>query len=153
MIPSKNCFDKIKTFEGCVLHAYPDPASGGDPWTIGYGSTYYEDGTPVKKGDEISKERAEALLHRDGMRRAGTIGSLVHSSINQNQFDALVSFAYNVGLRNFKTSTLLKKVNANPNDPTIRNEFAKWILAAGHVLNNLIERREQEAHLYFTPVS
>ena len=66
------------------------------------------------------------------------------------QFDALVSFAYNVGVGNFAKSTLLKKVNANPNDPTIRSEFEKWNKANGRVLKGLVTRRKEEADLYFT---
>ncbi len=69
-----------------------------------------------------------------------------------NQFDALVSFCYNVGPANLKSSTLLKKVNINPNDPTIKNEFLKWTKAGGKVLKGLVTRRTAEAELYFTPV-
>ncbi len=78
------------------------------------------------------------------------VDSYCRDDINQNQFDALVSFAYNLGPANLKNSTLLKKVNANPNDPTIKDEFLKWNKAAGKPLKGLTKRRESEANLYFS---
>ena len=77
------------------------------------------------------------------------VDSYCRDDINQNQFDALVSFAYNLGPANLKSSTLLKKVNANPEDETIRAEFMKWTKAGGRVLRGLVRRREAEANLYF----
>jgi lysozyme len=71
-------------------------------------------------------------------------------TITQNQFNALVSFAYNLGAQSLKGSTLLKKVNANPNDPTIAVEFLKWVNAGGRKVAGLVRRREAEANLYFT---
>jgi lysozyme len=71
-------------------------------------------------------------------------------TINQNQFDALVSFAYNVGTNALKNSTLLKKLNVNANDPTIRDEFKKWVKAGGKTLKGLVTRRNEEADLYFS---
>ena len=73
------------------------------------------------------------------------------SAINENQLGALTSFAFNAGTGNLQKSTLLKKVNANPNDPTIRDEFMRWTKAGGKVLNGLVTRRKAEADLYFTP--
>jgi lysozyme len=78
------------------------------------------------------------------------VDSYCVDTINQNQFDALVSFCYNVGPGNLKSSTLLKKVNANPNDPTIRTEFLKWNKGGGKVLAGLTRRRTAEANLYFS---
>lgn len=159
MKPSENCFAKLKKFEGCVLHAYPDPATKddpikkGEPWTIGYGSTYYEDGTPVKKGDVITQARAEALLERDCQHRLNEMSKYIHSTLNQNQIDALISFCYNEGIGNFRTSTLLIRVNMNPSDPSIRKEFMKYIYANHKVLDNLQKRRAEEANLYFTPIN
>jgi len=75
---------------------------------------------------------------------------MVVSSINQNQFDALVSFCYNVGVTNFKKSTLLKIVNNNPNDPNVAIQFGRWIRANGRVLAGLVKRRKSEADLYFS---
>jgi lysozyme len=77
------------------------------------------------------------------------VDSYSRDDINQNQFDALVSFAYNLGPANLKASTLLKKVNANPNDPTIKDEFLKWTKAGGQTLPGLVRRRQAEAELYF----
>lgn len=138
----------IKTFEGCKLEAYNCSAG---VTTIGFGNTRYEDGTPVKMGDKITKERAESLFELIADSFASKVKPLVTANVNSNQFDALVSFAYNCGIANLKSSTLLRKVNANPNDPTIRAEFEKWNKAGGKVLAGLTRRRKAEADLYFKP--
>ena len=83
-------------------------------------------------------------------RFAKRVNTLVTSNLNQNQFNALVSFAYNVGTGNFSSSTLLKKVNRNPDDLTIKDEFLRWNKAGGKVLNGLTNRRNEEAILYFS---
>jgi lysozyme len=134
-------------FEGCRLEAYLCPASVP---TIGYGSTYYEDGRPVKLGDAITQERADQLFEAIAEDFAKRVRSLLKAGLNENQFSALVSFTYNVGVANLKKSTLLKKVNINPSDPTITDEFLKWNKAGGKVLAGLTRRREEEAKLYFT---
>lgn len=150
MMPSDNCFNLIKKEEGLRLKAYPDPATGGDPITIGYGSTRYEDGSKIKLGDVITEERATYLLRLDVARRCIVLASLVAPTrINQNQVDALLSFIYNVGIGAFEKSTLLKKVKTNPFDQSIRTEFMKWKRAGGKVLPGLEKRRIQEANLYF----
>lgn len=141
--------DLIKAFEGCKLDAYKCSANKE---TIGYGNTFYEDGTPVKMGDRITKERAESLFELIADSFASKVKPLVTANVNSNQFDALVSFAYNCGIANLKSSTLLRKVNANPNDPTIRAEFEKWNKAGGKVLAGLTRRRKAEADLYFKPI-
>jgi len=133
--------------EGLSLKAYKCPAG---VWTIGYGNTFYEDGTKVKEGDIITKQRAEELLKVIANDFATKVDALVKPKLTMQQFDALVSFAYNVGTANFAKSTLLKKVNANPLDPTIRAEFEKWNKANGKVLKGLVTRRKEEADLYFT---
>ena len=104
----------------------------GGIWTIGYGNTRYEDGSAVKSGDTITKARADSLFnYYVDQDFAPSVDELVGTpaigDINQVQFEALVSFTYNVGSANFASSTLLKKVKANPNDPTIRDEFMKWV--------------------------
>ena len=134
-------------FEGCRLEAYLCPASVP---TIGYGSTYYEDGRPVKLGDAITQERADQLFEAIAEDFAKRVRSFLTVGLNENQFSALVSFTYNVGVANLKKSTLLKKVNINPLDPTITDEFLKWNKAGGKVLAGLTRRREEEAKLYFT---
>lgn len=139
----------IKKYEGCELKAYPDPATHGIPYTIGYGNTYYEDGTKVKLGETITQERAEQLLDKLLEHYEKGVDSLTRDDITHNQFDALVSFAWNLGIASLKSSTLLKKVNKDPNDKTIRGEFEKWNRAAGKVMAGLTARRCAEADLYF----
>ena len=143
---NKEGLELIKHFEGCKLEAYLCPAS---IFTIGYGTTRYEDGSKVKQGDEIQLGYAELLLREDLRKFEGDIQKYVKSTLNENQFSALVSFVYNLGARNLSISTLLKKVNKNPNDETIRGEFMKWVKANGKTLNGLVKRREAEANLYF----
>lgn len=148
MILNKDSADLIKSFEGCKLKAYRCSANKE---TIGYGNTFYEDGTPVKMGDTITQERAESLFELIADSFANKVKPLVTANVSSNQFGALVSFAYNCGIANLSKSTLLKKVNANPNDPTIRTEFEKWNKAAGKVLAGLTRRRKAEADLYYKP--
>jgi len=137
----------IKKYEGFKAKAYLCPAN---VITIGYGSTYYEDGTKVKLTDPlITKERATELLEALLVSYERSVDSYCVDTINQNQFDALCSFAYNCGVGNLKSSTLLKKVNKNPNDPTIKDEFLKWNKGGGKVLTGLTKRRIEEAQLYF----
>jgi lysozyme len=119
-------------------------------WTVGYGSTFYENGSKVQQGDKITLDRADKLLLEMVKRFEISVKGLVKSSINDNQLGALTSFAFNVGVGALSKSTLLKKVNANPNDPTIRNEFMRWTKAGGKVLKGLVTRREAEANLYFS---
>lgn len=148
MTPSKGCFDIIKQQEGLRLKAYIDQT--GTP-TIGFGNTFYPDGAPVKMGEVISKETADRMLEYTVNLFSKGVVVYVKSHINQNQLDSLVCFAYNVGLGAFKSSTLLKKVNANPNDPAIRDEFNKWTKSKGVQLKALVNRRKAEADLYFKP--
>src|SRR5690606_27998023 len=111
---------------------------------------YYEDGTRVKKGDKITRERALSLFSAILPRYENDVLRFVKVPLNQNQFDALVSFTYNLGATNLSKSTLLKKINANPCDVSIRDEFAKWRLAGGKVFAGLVRRRGAEADLYFS---
>ena len=143
---NKEGADLIKSFEGCKLKAYQCSAM---KWTIGYGNTFFESGTPVKMGDAITQEKAEQLFELISADFSAKVAKLVPSHITLNQFGALTSFAYNCGVVNLQKSTLLKKVNANPNDPTIKDEFLKWNKAGGKVLAGLTRRREAEANLYF----
>lgn len=119
--------------------------------TIGYGNTYYPDGKRVTLLDkEITEQQGFEMFKEIADRFARKVSRLVTSPINQNQFNALVSFAYNVGMGNLMKSTLLKKVNANHNDFTIRNEFMKWNRANGKELRGLTLRRRDEANIYFS---
>jgi len=139
---SKNCIDLIKKFEGLSLKSYKCPAG---LWTCGYGNTQWEDGTKVKENQTITIENAEKLLTFWVSKYANNI----KVKCNQNQFDALVSFAYNTGIGNFNNSTLKKKVIANPDDSSIRDEFMKWVNSNGKQLAGLVKRRDAEANLYF----
>jgi lysozyme len=137
----------LHDFEGLRLTSYLCPAG---VWTIGYGNTFYEDGTPVQSGQTITKERAEHLFLFVVNRFASDVQNLLRRTLNENQFSAIVSFAYNVGIGNLRKSTLLRKVNANPRDTTIRTEFLKWNKAGGRELAGLTRRRQAEAVLYFS---
>ena len=139
--------EMIKTFEG--FRAAPYKCSAGVP-TIGYGATFYPGGKKVTMTDvAITEEQAVELLANMLVSFEKYVDSYCVDTITQNQFDALVSFAYNLGPANLKASTLLKKVNANPNDESIRLEFLKWVKAGGKTLKGLVRRREAEADLYF----
>jgi len=137
----------IKKHEGCKLTAYKCPAG---VWTIGFGNTKYADGKAVKEGERITIKQAEELFAKVVNEFSYSVYFLCGEYVNQNQFDALTSFAYNVGIGAFKKSTLLKLVRANANNPLIRNEFAKWNKAGGKVLKGLTNRRKEEADLYFS---
>lgn len=138
----------IKRFEGLRLEAYICPA--GVP-TIGYGTTMYPNGAKVKMGESISKSMAERLLDIDVTERLKAMKLPAH--LNDNQKSALVSFAYNVGTAAWLKSTLRKKVLLNSSDPSIRDEFMKWVIAKGRVFAGLKLRRQAEADLYFKPIS
>jgi lysozyme len=139
----------ITKHEGLILKPYLCPAKIP---TIGYGNTYYPNGKKVTLLDkDITKQEAFEMFKEIANRFAKRVDELVTSNINQNQFNALVSFAYNVGTGNFSSSTLLKKVNKNPNDLTIKAEFLRWNKANGKVINGLTNRRIEEADLYFLP--
>lgn len=139
--------DLIKKYEGCSLKPYRCPA--GIP-TIGFGSTYHIDGSKVRMTDKpISEKEAEELLKDTLVQFEEGVSKMVTSKITQNQFNALVSFAYNLGLGSLRGSTLLKKVNINQNDPTISDEFMKWIFAGKKQLKGLILRRTEESNIYY----
>jgi lysozyme len=146
----------IQRFEGCILHPYRCPA--GVP-TIGFGNTFYPNGKKVTMKDSpITLERANELFLFVLSFFEKDVNSLVKTVLKPFQFDSLVSFAYNVGSdidaddipEGLGDSTLLKKVNANPNDPAIVNEFLKWNKCNGKVNDALIKRRTTEAHYYMT---
>ena len=148
MKPSRNCYDLIKSMEGLSLESYLD---GGDVPTIGYGSTMYKTGKRVKLGEEITLQEATALLEWEIDNKATVINSLLLKVIvNQNQFDSLVSFAYNVGLGAFSNSTLLKKLIRNPNNKEIAFEFSRWNKDNGKTVQGLTNRRKKESDFYFS---
>jgi len=151
---NKKGIELLHHFEGCKLTAYLCPAALNLPkerqfWTIGWGNTFYEDGSPVKKGDVITQERADALFLNIVEDFAKGVRQAIQQPISSNKFSSLVSFAYNVGLEAFRRSTLLRMVNSNPTDPAIRDQFMRWNRAGGKVLAGLTRRRRAEADLYF----
>ena len=140
--------DLIKRFEGLKLKPYL--CSAKVP-TIGYGNTFYPNKTKVKMTDApITKEYAEEIFSVLVEEFAQGVRKLLTIQISENQFNALVSFAYNVGVGNLQKSTLLKLVNINPNDGNIAKEFLKWNKAGGKVLKGLTNRRIAESQLYHT---
>jgi lysozyme len=145
---SKNGLHLTEQFEGLRLTAYPDPGTGGSPWTIGYGHT----GSDVHPGLTITKEQAEELLMKDVQKAVAVVNSKVTTDLTQNEFDAIVDFVFNVGAGNFAGSTLLKKINANDMEGAA-NEFDKWNLAAGKVMAGLVRRRHAETLLCLNNVA
>jgi lysozyme len=132
----------IREFEGLRLKAYPDPASGGDPWTIGYGRAH-----GVAEGDTCTQEQAEQWLRQDAEDASRAVLRHVVPMLTQNQLDALTSFVFNLGEGNFAGSSLLRKINAHDFDGAAR-EFGRWNHAAGKEFAGLTRRREQEAALF-----
>lgn len=146
MTISANGLDFLKKREGLELQAY----NKDGVWTIGYGNTYYENSQPVKKGDVITLSRANSLFDSIAKDFAKRVDKLLTVIVNQNQFDALVSLAYNIGIPRFQGSNLLKKVNLNPKDSAIETEFLKWVYSQNKKLGGLLKRRQLEADFYFS---
>lgn len=143
MNTSKNGIALIKKYEGCQLKAYQCPAG---IWTIGYGNTFYEDKTKVKKGDVITQARAEALLLNLLPRFEDIVDTKIIIDINQNQFDALVSHTWNTG----GSDTLFKLINSGAKPESIKTWFeTKYTTGGGKVLPGLVKRRKEESDLYF----
>lgn len=151
MTPSAACVHLIQQFEGCArrqpdgsFSAYPDPGTGGAPWTIGWGTT----GADVHAGLVWTQAQCDARFESDlaafGARVAAVIGS---APTTQHQFDAMVSFAYNLGIQNLANSTLLRLHKAGDHAGA-QAQFVHWDEAAGKVLPGLLRRRQAEAALY-----
>ena len=143
---SNNGLNLIKQFEGLSLKPYLDAVNIP---TIGYGSTYYEDGTKVTLKDKpITEQRAAQLLEFIANKTfSENINKVVKVPLSQNQFDALVSFAYNIGNKNFNWSTLLKKLNQSDYEGASL-EFGRWNQASGKILSGLVLRRQKEKELF-----
>lgn len=134
----------IEQFEGVRNDAYPDPATGGDPWTIGVGHT----GPEVHKGLHWTDDQVASALDADLARFDEGVTALIGKApTTQNQFDALVSFAFNLGLGNLGKSTLLSRHRIGDYLGASK-EFLKWNRAGGRVLNGLTRRRQAESALY-----
>jgi len=137
----------ICEFEGFSAKPYLCPAKLA---TIGYGNTFYADGKKVTMVDkEITRAEAFDMFKDIADKFAKKVSKCVTSPLNQNQFNSLVSFAYNVGVANLMNSTLLKRVNANHNDPEIRTQFLRWDKVGTKKLAGLTKRRIYEADNYF----
>jgi len=140
--------DLITSFEGIKLTAYKCSAG---VWTLGIGSTFYADGTPVKEGDTCTLQEAHELFKLTLVNFENCVlRGLGKTKVNQNQFDALVSLAYNIGCGNFRKSSVLRFVSLNPNDPAIETAFLMWNKIGGKVSNGLQRRRDAEKTLYFS---
>ena len=134
----------IKEFEGLKLTAYPDPGSGGAPWTIGIGHT----GPEVKRGMKITEAQAWAYFHKDVQKFERAVEQqLAGSPVTQCQFDALVSFAFNAGPGNLAKSSMLRFHRAKKYT-LAGNAFLLWTKASGKVLGGLVRRRKAERALY-----
>lgn len=142
MQTSQRGIDLIKRFEGLRLTAYPDPATGGDPWTIGYGTT-----RGVRPGMTITSARAEEMLRADLERFENAIGRLVTARLCQHQLDALVSLTYNIGEGALRDSTLLRKLNAGDYAGAAA-QFERWVHAGGKIMPGLVKRRAAERTLF-----
>lgn len=134
----------IQQFEGCKLTAYPDPGTGGDPWTIGWGST----GPGIVKGLVWTQAQADERFRRDVAHFGnGVEAALDGAATTDGQLAAMTSLAYNIGLGAFRKSTLLAKHRAGDHGGA-RAQFAVWNKAGGRVMNGLVRRRAAEAEIY-----
>jgi lysozyme len=147
MIYSKNGLHLTEQFEGLRLKAYPDPATGKEPYTIGYGHT----GPEVHLGMEITQEQAEKYLQQDVLIASNFVNNLKLPNLTQEEFDALVDFAFNCGCGNLNKSTLLVKLKAGDINGAAL-EFLKWDWAAGKHLAGLTKRRQAEMNLFLKKV-
>lgn len=133
----------IQKFEGCRLEAYPDPGTGGDPWTIGWGST----GPGIKKGVKWTQEQADSHFKAHVQEFADKVAKLVKVPLAPHQMAALISLAYNIGTGALGSSTLLRMVNALNFDGAAQ-QFARWNRAGGKAMAGLTRRRNAEAALF-----
>lgn len=156
MKASSNCIEIIKAFEDFRVSAYPDPASGGAPWTYGYGFTIRPDGKKVQPGDTITREAAD--LHLPDLVNgifAPAVSGLLKVAVSQNAFDALVSLGFNIGPGQLATSTIMKLVNMKSSDEwALVQAFLMWNKGTSNgvkkVMGGLVKRRTREAALFFT---
>lgn len=138
-----NAINLIKQFEDFRAEAYKCPAG---VWTIGYGTTRIN-GQPVKAGMTITEDQALQLVQQEVNKLWSQIESILKVKINDNQMNALVDFAYNLGFNALKTSTLMKYVNESQFDKAA-DEFGRWVYAGGKILLGLVKRREAERQLF-----
>lgn len=146
MSVSNKGVDLICEFEGKRLVAYDD---GVGVWTIGFGTIKYPNGVRVKKGDTCTLDQAKEYMRHDLIEFEHTVNSSVKVPLNQNQFDALVSLAYNIGSNAFKSSTLVKKLNTGDYQGAA-DQFNVWINAGGKRMQGLVNRRDREKLLFLS---
>ena len=150
----------IKSFEGFLGNAYSDPKTGGDPWTVGYGTTKFPSGRPVKQGDKVTTGQAELYLREDVKKFSAMVDAAVSVPLTQGQYDATVSIVYNVGpgskvkdgiirLKNGNPSTLLKKINAKDYKGAA-DEFLRWVSPGSSVEAGLRRRRTAERAMFLS---
>lgn len=144
---SQKGIDLIKSFEGFRQKMYLD--SAGLP-TIGYGTLIDEDSEQWLKTATITKDEGERILVKEMSNMEARMAKIIKSNLSQNQYDALCSFCYNLGVSALRRSTLLILINTNPNDPVIRIEFCKWVNVNGEKSAGLYSRRVKESDLYFS---
>lgn len=142
--------DLIKAFEGKRLKAYPDPATGGEPWTIGYGTTTSAGVGKITKGMVITEAQAESMLVRSLAAYEFGVQRALKVAPSQQQFDAMVSLAYNIGLTNFSRSSVVKYLNTGLVEKAA-GAFLLWNKAAGKVMPGLTRRRAAERDLFLKP--
>lgn len=145
MQTNKSGLDLIKEFEGFRSHAYKCPAG---VWTIGYGSTRYPDGAVVEPDDVVTQDEAHDLLVDTVIQYQRVIDRSVTVSLSQNEYDALISFVYNVGTGAFVSSTLLKLLNDGASKLMVARQFDRWNKGGGKVLPGLVKRRAAERALF-----
>lgn len=134
--------EELQLSEGCSLTAYPDPGTGGEPYTIGFGTTVIN-GKPVQPGMKITLDEAELYFEKDLRKFEKAVAKAVKVPITQYQFDALVSLTYNIGIGAFKDSTLLCKLNKGDYQGAA-DEFPRWNRSGGRVMEGLSKRRARE---------
>lgn len=138
----------VRQFEGCVLKAYPDPATGGAPWTIGWGAT----GPGIGPGLVWTQQRADERLRADVTEFVDGVRAELTKPATDNQLGAMASLAYNVGLKNFERSTLLRLFN-DGDTAGAAAQFPRWNRAAGKVMRGLTRRRAAEQAVFLKGAS
>lgn len=150
MKTNKAGLDLIKAFEGCRLRAYPDPATGGEPYTIGWGLTSAAGLIKVTPGLKITQAQADEYLVQSLGKYEAAVSKAVTQKPTDNQFGAMVSLCYNIGPANFARSSVVRYFNAG-NIQAAADAFLRWNRAAGRVLPGLTRRREDERKLFLKP--
>ncbi len=145
MKTSEGGLEFIMAMEGCKTTAYPDPGTGGEPYTIGVGRAH-----GVKPGDTCTREQALQWLREDAVTAEKCIANSVKVPLTQAQYDSLVSWIFNLGCGNFGKSSLLRLLNQGADDELVAAEFLKWDRANGRVMAGLTKRREAERELFLT---